>query len=70
MFFSMLGSIFSGRKDFTAVKTRKPVQTEPYESDCPGFNTRFSFHDIDTRVRSGRAVTAAELQFYTYITVK
>ena len=67
MLFSMLGSIFSSRRDFTKVVKRAPVQTKPYESDLPGYNTRFSLHDLECRVAAGRPLTAAEREFYDYV---
>ena len=65
--FSMLGSIFSGRRDYTTVVKRKPVQTEPFETDCAGFNTRFSLHELECKVERGKELTPAEQKFYDYI---
>lgn len=67
MLFSMFGSWLSSRRDFTKVVARKPVQTTPYESDLPGYNTRFSLHDLECRVAAGRPLTAAESQFYNHV---
>lgn len=67
MFFSMLGSIFSGRKDYTRVPKRKPVQTEPYISDVAGFNTRFSLHDLECKEQRGVELTPDELKFLNYV---
>ncbi|WNL50987.1 hypothetical protein SCREM2_gp68 [Synechococcus phage S-CREM2] len=67
MLFSMLGSLFSSRRDFTKVITRRPVQTEPYNSDLPGFNTRFSLYDLECRVENGRGLTPEERKYYNYI---
>lgn len=67
MFFSMLGSFLSQRKDFTRVITRKPAQTEPFESDTPGYNTRFSLFDLEQRERFGKALTKEEQKYLDYI---
>ena len=47
------GSLFSGRRDYTRVIKRAPVQTEPYETDVAGFNTRFSRHDLECKEQRG-----------------
>ena len=65
--FSMLGSLFSGRRDYTKVIKRVPVQTEPYESDCVGFNTRFSLHDLECKEQRGVELTPAERKFLDYV---
>ena len=65
--FSMLGSVFSGRRDYTRVPQREPVQTEPYISDVPGFNTRFSPSDLDSKEQRGVELTPDELKFLNYV---
>ena len=65
--FSMLGSVFSGRRDYTQVPQREPVQTEPYISDVPGFNTRFSLNDLETRERLGQELDSEEQKFLDYV---
>ena len=67
MLFSMLGSIFSSRRDFTKVVKRPPVQTTPYKSDLPGFNTRFSLHELDQKVLAGRPLTPDEQEFWNHV---
>ena len=64
--FSMLGSLFSGRRDYTRVIKREPVQTEPYETDCAGFNTRFSLYDLECKEKWGVELTPAERKFLDY----
>ena len=63
----MLGSLFSGRRDYTRVIKRQPVQTEPFETDCAGFNTRFSLYELECKVKWGKELTPAEQKFYDYI---
>lgn len=65
--FSMLGSLFSGRRDYTRVINRTPVQTEPYETDVAGFNTRFSFYELECKERRGRELTPAERKFLDHV---
>ena len=65
--FSMLGSVFSGRRDYTTVTSNAPVQTEPYDTDCAGFNTRFSLHDLECKVNRGVKLTPSEQKFYDYV---
>ena len=65
--FSMLGSLFSGRRDYTRVIKREPVQTEPYISDVPGFNTRFSLHDLECKEQWGKELTPAERKFLDHV---
>lgn len=67
MLFQLLGSVFSSRKDFTRVISRKPVQTEPYNSDIPGYNTRFSLFELEQKVAFGRGLTPAESKYYEYV---
>ena len=67
MLFQLLGSVFSSRKDFTRVIFRKPVQTEPFESDLPGFNTRFSLFEIEQKLEFGRGLTHEERKFYDHV---
>lgn len=69
MFFSMLGSIFSGRKDYTRVQPlpTPAKQLKPYKSDAVGFNTRFSLYDIECKVQWGKPLTEDEQEFYDYI---
>lgn len=67
MLFQLLGSVLSSRKDFTRVVTRKPVQTEPYDSDIPGHNTRFSLFELEQKVEFGRELTPAERKFYNHV---
>ena len=65
--FSMLGSVFSGRRDYTRVPQREPVQTEPYISDVTGFNTRFSLHDLECKEQRGAELTPDERKFLDYV---
>lgn len=51
----------------TLVTRRPAAQTEPYKSDVPGFNTRFSLHDLETRDARGAELTRDERQFLDYI---
>lgn len=46
---------------------KPPVQTEPFKSDMIGFNTRFSFFEIEQKLTFGRPLTDDERQFYNYI---
>jgi len=52
------------------VNQRPPVQTEPYKSDLPGFNTRFSLFDLENRAFWGHELTADEQQFLDYVRAK
>ena len=63
----MLGSVFSGRRDYTKVPQRKPVQNKPYISDVPGFNTRFSRYEIEQKEKFQKPLTADEEQFLCYV---
>ena len=65
--FSMLGSVFSGRRDYTQVPQRKPVQTQPYISDVLGFNTRFSLYELECKERWGSELTPDERKFLDYV---
>ena len=46
---------------------RTPAQTEPYKSDVVGFNTRFSYHELDRKFMLGKQLTKDELQYYNYV---
>lgn len=49
-------------------KQSKPaVQTEPYKSDMPGFNTRFSLFEIEQKIEFGVELTEDERKYYDYI---
>ena len=71
MFWSMLGSIFGRNNDYTQPKIRPHMRrakyTEPFETDCQGFNTRFSLYEIECKVKWGRPLTESEQKFYDYI---
>lgn len=63
----MLGSLFSGRRDYTKVIKRAPVQTEPFETDVAGFNTRFSRYDLECKEKWGWELTPAERKFLDHV---
>ena len=42
-------------------------QTFPYNSDCPGFNTRYSRFEIEQKEKFGRTLTLDEEQFLCYV---
>lgn len=51
----------------TKVTARPPAQTDPYVSDVPGFNTRFSLEELRRKERTGSRLTNEELQFLNYV---
>ena len=67
----MLGSLFGRSNDYTKPSIRyhmRPAKyTEPFETDCAGFNTRFSLYDLECKVQWGKELTPAEQKFYDYI---
>ena len=67
----MIGSIWGRSNDYTKPSIRyhmRPAKyTEPFETDCAGFNTRFSLFDIEQKIHFCRDLTDAELKFYMHI---
>ena len=63
----MLGSVFSGRRDYTKVTKRAAVQSYPYKSDMVGFNTRFSLFELEQKEKFGTPLTPEEDQYLSYI---
>ena len=49
------------------VNSRPPAQTEPFVSDCPGFNTRFSLFDLEQKEAFGKELTKDESKYLAYV---
>lgn len=49
------------------VKVRPAAQTEPFLSDIPGFNTRFSRFELEQKEFFGKELTKEEAKYLTYV---
>ena len=52
--------------------TIKPIRNpryyyEPFKTQCPGFNTEFSVHDLKRRIANGKELTDDEFVFVYHL---
>ena len=58
---------YPGQRIKAALFNKRPAQTEPFVSDVPGFNTRFSLFDLECKIRRGATLTKDEQTYWDYV---